>query len=122
MKDITRVVVKLLLKNLPPIIKSYFTTSNINPKQEVYNVKSTNNNTEIALKIVQRSGPVNRMMLRCNHFLNEKLEITKHQGINLLNKRSELVSKCTHFNKLLLMNFENNINWWQATDVPFDSP
>ena len=77
--------------------------------QRVRNLKSTNNNSEIAWKIVRRYAPVNRAILRCNLCLNEKLEIATHQGKNLLNKRSELVSKCRHFNKLLLMNFEDNI-------------
>ena len=60
-------------------------------------------------KIVRRYAPVNRAIIRCNLCLNEKLAIATHQGINILNKRSELVSKCRHFNKLLLMNFEDNI-------------
>ena len=73
--------------------------------KEVWNLKSTNKNAEIAWKIIQQCTPVNRAILRCNLSLNEKLEIATHQGINLLNKRPEFVSKCRHFNKLLLINF-----------------
>ena len=61
--------------------------------KEVRNLKSTNNNSKIAWKIVRRCAPVNRSMLRCNLCLNEKLEIATEQGKNHLNKRSELVSK-----------------------------
>ena len=64
---------------------------------------------KIAWKIVGRCTPVNCGILRCNLCLNERLEIATHQGKNLLNKRSELVSKFRHFNRLLLMNFEDNI-------------
>ena len=49
-----------------------------------------------AWKIVRRYGPVNRIILRCKLCLNEKMEIATHQRMNLLNKRSELVSKCRH--------------------------
>ena len=85
-------------------------------------MKSTNNNSEIAWKIVRRCAPVNRTILKWKLCLNEKLEIATHHEKNLLNKRSELVSKCRHFNKLLLMNFKDNIMGWQATDVPFCCP
>ena len=77
--------------------------------KELQNLKSTNNNAEIAWKIVRRCVLVSPAILRCNLCLNEKLEIAKHQGKNLLNKRSEFVSKCRHFSKLLLINFEDNI-------------
>ena len=71
---------------------------------------------------LRRCTPVNRAILRWNLCLNEMLETATHQGKRLLNKRSELVSKCRHFNKLLLMNCEDNITWWQATDVLFCCP
>ena len=77
--------------------------------KEVWNLKSRNNNGEIAWKIVRRCTPINRAILRRNLSLNKELEIASHQGINLRNKRFELVSKCRHFNKLLLINFEDNI-------------
>ena len=77
--------------------------------KEVWNLRSTNNNSEIAWKIVRRCARVNHAISKCNFYLNEKLEIATHQGKNLLNKRSELVSKCGHFNELLLINFEDDI-------------
>ena len=43
--------------------------------KEVCNLKSTNNNAEIAWKIVRRCTPVNRSILRSNLCFNEKLEI-----------------------------------------------
>ena len=76
---------------------------------EVWNLKSTDNSAEIAWKIIRKYACVNRTIIKLNFCLNEKLDIATHQQINLLNKRSELVSKCRHYNKLLLMNFEGNI-------------
>ena len=55
--------------------------------KELWNLKTTNNNSKIAWKIVRRCVPVNRAILRCNLCLNEKLEIATHQGKNL-NKRT----------------------------------
>ena len=50
-----------------------------------------------------------QIVLSCNLSLNEKLEISTYQGKNLLNKRKKPLPKCRHFNKLLLMNFEDHI-------------
>ena len=97
---------KPLSKNNLSIIENHLIASNIRMKtnsKDVYNLKSTNNNVEIA----KRCAPVNRAILRCNLGLNEKLEIATHQGKNLLNKRLDLVSKCRHFNKLLPVKFED---------------
>ena len=40
---------------------------------------------------------------KCYLCFNEKLEITSYKGENLLNKRSELFSKCRLQNKLILL-------------------
>ena len=89
-KNITRVVVIPLSKNDSPIIKKSFNKeqykNEIELSKKVWNLKSTNNNAEIAWKIVWRCAPVNCAILTCNLCLNGKLEIATHQGINLLNK------------------------------------
>ena len=90
--------------------------------KEEWNLKSTNNRFEIAWKTVRRCALANRAIRRCNLCLNEKLEIAAHQERNLLNKRSELVSKYRHFNKLLLINFDDSVTQWQDTNVPFYCP
>ena len=38
----------------------------------------------------------------CSLCLNEKLEIARYKGRNLLNKRSEIINKCRHQNKFAL--------------------
>ena len=47
---------------------------------EVLNLKSTNNNTEIAWEILRICTPVNRAILTGNLCLNKKLEIATHHG------------------------------------------
>ena len=41
--------------------------------------------------------------------LNEKLEILEYEGDNILNKRSELVSKCRHRNKFMLRQYDTDV-------------
>ena len=49
----------------------------------------------------------NRVSKTCDLCLNEKLEILNFKDRDkLLNKRSELISKCRHFNKYLLKNMK----------------
>ena len=46
---------------------------------------------------------------KCQLCLQEKFEILNYLNPNeLLNKRSELISKCHHFNKFLLSNYKSN--------------
>ena len=46
---------------------------------------------------------------KCHLCLQEKFEILNYTNPNeLLNKRSELISKCRHANKFLLSNYESN--------------
>ena len=43
-----------------------------------------------------------RILRKCSRF-NEKLEIALSKGNNILNKRTELISKCRHVNKHKLL-------------------
>ena len=44
---------------------------------------------------------------RCLLCLNEKLAIALHKNDSMLNKRSEVVSKCMHKNKYMLVNYDS---------------
>eukprot|EP00794_Sanderia_malayensis_P012498 gene12498-13784_t len=44
---------------------------------------------------------------KCNLCLNEKLEIALYEGENILNKRTELISKCRHVNKFSLLRHDS---------------
>ena len=63
--------------------------------------------TKVTWSIVRECEPYNfckRMSLMC---LNEKLEINPYKGNNLLNKRSELINKCSHLNRHTLLHHES---------------
>ena len=49
----------------------------------------------------------NQTSKRCLLYLNEKLEIALHKDHNILNKRSEVISKCRHRNKYILANYDS---------------
>ena len=72
-KNITRIVVKPFLENESPIIKNHLKQQYKNKTElskEAWNLESTNNNPEIAPKIVRRGASVNLAILRCNFCLN----------------------------------------------------
>ena len=58
---------------------------------------------QVQFYILKRCQPTKRTGI-CYLCLNEKLFIIEHQGNDLLNQRSELISKCRHKNKFKLMN------------------
>jgi hypothetical protein len=58
--------------------------------------------------ILKTAPAYNNISKRCILCLQEKFEIIKHPNQNcLLNKKSELISKCRHENKFLLKNYKN---------------
>ena len=55
-------------------------------------------------KIVPPYSNISKKCLLCLH---EKLEIINYPGLDeLLNKRSKLITKCRHANKVLLRNYK----------------
>ena len=111
-KNITRKVLKPLLKNDSPVIKNHLIARNIKTcktefSKEVWILKSISSNAEIALKILRRCALVNRAILRCKLCLNQKAKIATHHKTNFLILK--FVSKCRFFTKLLLIKFDDNI-------------
>ena len=43
---------------------------------------------------------------KCDSCLAEKVAIAQFEGVVLLNKRTELLSKCRHGNKLIIANIK----------------
>ena len=60
------------------------------------------------VKIIKQVKDYNPATKRCALCLAEKLSILEHEGNNLLNKRSEIISKCRHRNKHMLYETSNN--------------
>ena len=69
----------------------------------IWQLKDNSVNFNINWSIYARAGPYNTTK-RCDLCLTEKVMIIKSNSNNLLNKRSELISKCRHENKFYLKN------------------
>ena len=73
--------------------------------KDIWQLKDININFTTKWSIIARARPYNNSSKRCDLCLAEKLYIIKHSNNNLLNKRSELISKCRHENKFYLKNY-----------------
>ena len=70
--------------------------------KHIWQLKENNKDFEIDWKILKRMSSVQNNG-RCNLYLYEKLfSINLRDDRRLLNKRSELISKCRHQNKFIL--------------------
>ena len=70
----------------------------------VWRLKRQNARFKIDWKIRKRAQAYNNRTKRCNLCLTEKLLIATADKASLLNRRSELASKCRHENKFFLSN------------------
>ena len=73
--------------------------------KKIWTLKDENKTFHISWDIVKKARPRTPGQKSCGLCIAEKLEIVKElrKGNNfLLNKRSELISKCRHINKFLL--------------------
>ena len=69
--------------------------------KEFWSIKNKGKNPKLTWKIVRQCRPFNPATRRCDLCLSEKYSIIKHRHPTLLNRRSELISKCRHVNKHL---------------------
>ena len=67
--------------------------------KEFWRIKKENGTPIISWKIRKRCQPPNRRSKKCCLCINEKFEILRFEGQHILNKRSDLVTKCRHSNK-----------------------
>ena len=74
---------------------------------EAWKIKNNNANSTIVWEKKSQHQSYNVNTKRCLLCLNEKLEIALYKENNLLNKRSELVSKCRHSNKYALASYDS---------------
>ena len=76
----------------------------------IWKLKEDGKSPSIKWSIVKRVNSTPNKSF-CKLCLMEKLFIIKYlDDNNMLNKRSELISKCRHQNKTLLCNFKNDSN------------
>ncbi len=71
----------------------------------IWSLKRKMQNFQIKWSVQHRSQSYSPSNKRCNLCLTEKLSILSAEKNRLLNKRSELISKCRHENKFYLSNF-----------------
>ena len=71
--------------------------------KEFWKIKRRNSVPQIKWRILRKCSRFNRSSLRYNLCLNKKLEIALFKGNNILNRRTELISKCRHINKHTLL-------------------
>ena len=74
--------------------------------KEVWKIKNSGYVPRIKWKIVKQLPAYNPEIKKCLLCLGEKVEILERDNPNLLNKRSELVSKCRHRNKFMLNKYD----------------
>jgi len=88
--------------------KSTFTHRKLSNSTElskyIWQLKDSNTSFTTKCSIIARARPYHNSSKRGDLCLAEKLHIIKRSDSNLLNKQSELVSKCRHENKFYLKN------------------
>ena len=74
---------------------------------EYWNIISANKTSNISWEILGTHKSYNQSSKRCLLCLIEKLAIAPHGDDNMLNKRSEVISKCRHRNKYMPANYDS---------------
>ena len=74
---------------------------------EYWNIISANKTSNVSWEILGTHKSYNQSSKRCLLCLNEKLAIALHKDDNMLNKRSEIISKCRHRNKYMLASYDS---------------
>ena len=76
----------------------------------VWKIKKAKKKTpKLVWEIIQTAAPYTNITKACSYCLHEKLAILMYPNQSeVLNKRSELASKCRHENKILLQKFNGN--------------
>ena len=64
--------------------------------KEVWKTKRKGGDCSVSWRIIRQHQDYNQATKRCALCLNEKYEILEYKGANLINSRSEIVSKCRH--------------------------
>ena len=62
----------------------------------------------LKLSIAAKASPYNKSSKKCDLCISEKLLIAKADPKTLLNKRSEIISKCRHRNKFRLKRYKGS--------------
>ena len=80
--------------------------TNTELSNEIWKLKEQNKNVDISWEIISIHQSYNTSTKRCILCLNEKLTIALHKEDNILNKRTEIISKRRHSIKYNLANYD----------------
>ena len=75
--------------------------------KEYWKIKQRNQTPKVTWEVIKQSKSFNPSSKKCYLCLNEKIEINMYNQDNMLNKRTELVSKCRHLNKFTLQHHDS---------------
>ena len=81
--------------------------TNTELSNKYWNIMSANKTTNVSWEILGTYKSYNQSTKRSLLCLNEKLAIALHKDDNMLNKRSEIISKCRHRNKYMLASYDS---------------
>ena len=84
-------------------------------------LKTTTTPPNVVWEILQKQQTYNPKTKRCPLCLNEKLEIARYKGRNLLNKRYKIINKCHQWNKFALALFDSK-DWIKFSVTAFERP
>ena len=73
--------------------------------KHIWDIKRKNKPFSLTWSVLKRAATYSAGGKRCNLCLEEKLMILKADKRNLLNKRTEIISKCRHENRFYVKNF-----------------
>ena len=79
--------------------------------KHIWTLKDNNTNFAINWSILVTTPAYSNKSKRCHLCLTEKLYLIRAKKPSLLNKRTELISKCRHDNKFYLANFISRQQW-----------
>ena len=74
---------------------------------EIWRIKDNKHNANITWEILGRHQVHNTSSKRCSLCLNEKLKIALYRNNNMLNRRTEILTKCRHKNKYALISYDS---------------
>ena len=87
--------------------KSEASTNDTTVSKYIWELKTSNLSPTLVSSIAKKVPPYSNIPKTCLLCFLEKLEIINYpRPEELLNKRSELISKCRHANKFLLPNYK----------------
>ena len=92
-----RRIFKRRLYNHKLSFRNEFCKNDVELSKEPWQIKMKNYTLEIIWRSIRKCLPYNyNNTIKCYLCLNKKLETVLYEGENLLNKKTELVSKCHH--------------------------